>query len=245
MPSPLQQPSGSQTTNDILQQQQNSANLSRKTLITANTAAQTAINTAIDTAMSALPPPLNAGAKALTDGITKAFKVPLLPTDLTAPNADPVKLLAIMLAIGIILAIWCFIKAILHPLPIIGLFFPLCSDDPDATAADKSSSDNQALARATDKVTSATPKAIPVQLPPSQFAPTASLKNPMKGMTFDQYINKIGAATPATQETAPNLADIKPSTSTAANIDPQPTVKLPEWQSGEQQYNELKKLFGL
>jgi len=84
--------------------------------------------------VNGLPPPVNVAAKALGEGLTAALKVPVDGViQPAAPNEDPIKLMAYAMAFAILKAIWCFIKSILNPLPIIGFFFSLCSDDPQLT----------------------------------------------------------------------------------------------------------------
>lgn len=99
----------------------------------ANIAANTVSNASASALLGTLPGPLGAAATALSEGISAAIKASAaqarsVPS--TAPAAaDPTKLFAAQLAFAIITAIWCFIKSILNPLPIIGMFFPLCSDE--------------------------------------------------------------------------------------------------------------------
>lgn len=94
-----------------------------------NAAINEAINTAITLAMNGMPPPLGVSAFGLSNAIYAALKAPALPTGVPSPNADPVKTFALMIAMAIVMLLWCFIKSLLHPLPIIGSFFPLC--DPE------------------------------------------------------------------------------------------------------------------
>ena len=94
-----------------------------------NAAINEAINTAITLAMNGMPPPLGVSAFGLSNAIYAALKAPALPTGVTSPNADPVKTFALMIAMAIVMLLWCFIKSLLNPLPIIGSFFPLC--DPE------------------------------------------------------------------------------------------------------------------
>jgi len=88
----------------------------------------------VDQIINALPPPVNVAAKALGEGLYAAFKVRVDAVRQPAnPDEDPVKLMAYAMAFAILKAIWCFIKSILNPLPIIGFFFSLCSDDAQLT----------------------------------------------------------------------------------------------------------------
>lgn len=98
-----------------------------------NTAANTAANAGASAILAGLPGPLSGAATALSEGIAAAIKASTTqarPVPGTAPPlADPTKLFAAQLALAIITALWCFIKSILNPLPIIGVFFPLCSEE--------------------------------------------------------------------------------------------------------------------
>ena len=94
-----------------------------------NAAINEAINTAITLAMNGMPPPLGVSAFGLSNAIYAALKAPALPTGVPSPNADPVKTFALMIAMAIVMLLWCFIKSLLNPLLIIGSFFPLC--DPE------------------------------------------------------------------------------------------------------------------
>lgn len=80
--------------------------------------------------VNGLPAPVNFAAKALGEGLHAAFKIqPDAVLQPVSPAQDPLKLMAYAMAFAILKAIWCFIKSILNPLPIIGSFFSLCSDD--------------------------------------------------------------------------------------------------------------------
>jgi len=93
----------------------------------------------VDQIINALPPPVNVAAKALGEGLYAAFKVRVDAVIQPAnPDEDPVKLMAYAMAFAILKAIWCFIKSILNPLPIIGFFFSLCTDDAQLTQGDDS-----------------------------------------------------------------------------------------------------------
>lgn len=84
--------------------------------------------------VNGLPAPVNFAAKALGEGLHAAFKIqPDAVLQPVSPAQDPLKLMAYAMAFAILKAIWCFIKSILNPLPIIGFFFSLCSDDAQLT----------------------------------------------------------------------------------------------------------------
>lgn len=88
----------------------------------------------IEQIVNGLPAPVNFAAKALGEGLHAAFKItPDAVLQPASPTQDPLKLMAYAMAFAILKAIWCFIKSILNPLPIIGFFFSLCSDDAQLT----------------------------------------------------------------------------------------------------------------
>ena len=99
----------------------------------ANIATNTATNAGLSALLGTLPGPLSGAATALSEGISAAIKTSASQARSVPPSApnsaDPTKIFAAQLAFAIITAIWCFIKSILNPLPIIGMFFPLCSDE--------------------------------------------------------------------------------------------------------------------
>lgn len=80
--------------------------------------------------INGLPAPVNFAAKALGEGLFAAFKVaPDAVLQPASPAQDPVKLMAYAMAFAIMKAMWCFIKSLLNPMPFIGIFFPLCTND--------------------------------------------------------------------------------------------------------------------
>jgi hypothetical protein len=146
-----------------------------------NVAANTAANAGASALLAGLPGPLSGAATALSEGISAAIKAsssqarPVPPT--APPLADPTKLFAAQLALAIITAIWCFIKSILNPLPIIGMFFPLCSDEDRAA--------NRSLL-ATPTSTQPVEPVQPVTLPTSQ----QGTDNVSAGITFQEFLSQ-------------------------------------------------------
>ena len=112
--------------------------------------------------VNGLPAPVNFAAKALGEGLFAAFKVaPDAVLQPASPAQDPVKLMAYAMAFAIMKAIWCFIKSLLNPMPFIGIFFPLCSNDSQLTEGNDQATiaaridaaldnDNKALNRASN-----------------------------------------------------------------------------------------------
>lgn len=212
--------------------------------------------------VNSLPPPVNVAAKALGEGLTAAFKVPVDGViQPAAPNEDPIKLMAYAMAFAILKAIWCFIKSILNPLPIIGFFFSLCSDDAQlaegedaATVAARNAAnnaENETLNSAVSRFS--TQAGTGIQQDPSDalrkanarltnairaeasIARTAEMNSGDVGITFDQFVART--ATGASETVAgPNITnDLLGQTNqgqTSANIPAQPAVE-PEWQSGD------------
>lgn len=229
----------------------------------ANKAATMAKNLAMEAIIASLPPPVNAAAKALGEGAFAAFKVPLDAIKQPAlPNEDPIKLMAFAIAFAILKAIWCFIKSLLNPLPIIGIFFPLCSDDPQITgniAADDTATSSAKTAAVfnTDNMTLDTAKyrftarfgpgvAFSDQLAQEIAAAQAALSiaeksvftpSPGTSLTFEQFVAKTAtiSSVQAITDTS-NVTDALRTTSnqgiTTANI-PEQTVVEPEWQPTE------------
>lgn len=172
--------------------------------INAEAAAQAATLLAANTAMNAfiraLPPPVSAGVTTLSEGMYTALKAKTFSIDLERAkrqtglperDIDPLKLFAMMIAFAIIQALWCFIKSILHPLPIIGWFFSLCDEEPP-----KIKDQDGNLVNDTDQMTLnqanrnfANPDNID-QIP-TQVNPTPEVINipqSSKGKTFDEFM---------------------------------------------------------
>lgn len=112
---------------------------------TANASANTGKINTVSRAMRALPAPLNVASQALGNGLYAAMKAPLSPVSNPTPSNDPVKLMAFGLAFAILKAMWCFIKSLLHPMPFIGSYFPLCRNADGASSADNVDLENKAL----------------------------------------------------------------------------------------------------
>lgn len=213
--------------------------------------------------VNGLPPPVNVAAKALGEGLTAAFKVPVDGViQPAAPNEDPIKLMAYAMAFAILKAIWCFIKSILNPLPIIGFFFSLCSDDAQlaegedaATVAARNAAnkdaENKTLNSAVSKFGSKAGTGI--QQDPSDalqqanarltaaegaeasIASTSEMNGGDVGITFDQFVARTANAASETVA-GPNITnDLLGQTNqgqTSANIPAQPATE-PEWQPGD------------
>lgn len=210
----------------------------------ANQAANTAKNTIMDAVIGALPAPLNAAVNVLGQGIYNALKVPPVPIQQPAltPNADPIKAFAFSIAFAIIQAIWCFIKSLLNPLPIIGSFFPLCNNSPDLVDAEASALDpqNQGLGNAQNQFSNF------VNSPPPNLSSIQPLNNQPpqtpqdeQGITFEQYLanNGISSGRPTI------AADTVTTTTTQASTAQQQPE--PEWQRNEQTFDSVRRRFGL
>lgn len=219
----------------------------------------------------ALPPPLNAAATALGEGTFAALNISLLGVKNPSPDGsnNPVKLVALAIAFAIIKAIWCFIKSLLNPLPIVGSFFPLCSNDEQlqqgtreaAEAAEDS--DNQTLNSQISRFNSAAAvnlsNNVNVQQPLTDTQPqqtTESETDTGEGITFDQFVAKTANAAGVTTTGLDITNELRSQTSQAANQGqtsaniPAQTVAQPEWQPSERSnepitYQEYRKLFGL
>ena len=229
--------------------------------------------TIIEQAINALPPPVNAGARTLGEGIYAAFKTPLSAVSNPSPNQDPIKLMAFAIAFAILKALWCFIKSLLNPIPIVGIFFPLCNDDPQLTGNDVATNNarnaanidasNLAANNATNQFRSGVSenaaneaKKQAIQQIPQISGTVSALSSDMnsgsEGMTFDDFVAKtVVPASVTTDETDPTNA-LRGETNqneTSANIPVQP-VSEPKWQATDEltertSYEAYRRLFGL
>jgi hypothetical protein len=164
-----------------------------------NAAVNESINLAMQLAINGVPPPAGATAILLANAIYAALKAPAFPTAVPTPNADPAKTFALMIAFAIIQIIWCFIKALLHPLPIIGIFFPLCDEttqilpDGDVVVVDE----EVARQRANNDIKKAQGYASNQKsINDAQTKPDSPISvvagsddlNPTKGITFEEFL---------------------------------------------------------
>lgn len=218
----------------------------------------------VDQIINALPPPVNVAAKALGEGLYAAFKVRVDAVRQPAnPDEDPVKLMAYAMAFAILKAIWCFIKSILNPLPIIGFFFSLCSDDAQLTqGADQATEDarnaafndiengtlNAAVGRFNRDAGTGTAgdRTAALQEAESDLNTSRNRPNPSSGMasgdigmTFDQFVALTANASAA----GPNLDDTAsdPTKALQSQTNQAPTTAdvpatpdvPPQWQPSE------------
>lgn len=225
----------------------------------------------IEGIVSSLPAPVNFAARALGEGLHAAFKVQpdaiLQPAD---GNQDPRKLMAYAMAFAIIKAIWCFIKSILNPLPIIGSFFSLCIEEALSEnnradlAASNNDNSNQALAAAANSYNNFRDRNIEI-VPNSELerarqnlrnssqndSRSTEMTSEPAGITFDQFVASTATAAPAGTSTGSNATTALQSQinqgATTANVPPAPTqIESPEWRASEvSRYQEARKLFGL
>jgi hypothetical protein len=213
----------------------------------------------IDQAINALPLPVSAGAKALGKGIYAAFKTPVKAVSNPREQEDPVKLMAFAIAFAILKAIWCFIKSLLNPLPIIGSFFPLCGDDPQlATGADQATTTakriaetdlfNQSTAAANNKFVTATSAGFAVSetvkarnivnqknnVPATASAQSSNMNSGSEGITFEEFVARtvVPASVPIVDGVGPATALVGQTSQeqTSADIPAQPTLE-PQWQA--------------
>lgn len=215
----------------------------------------------IEQVVNSLPAPVNFAAKALGEGLYAAFKFPITAViQPAAPNEDPIKLMAFAMAFAILKAIWCFIKGLLNPLPIIGIFFPLCSDDAQlADGTDKATiaarnkaqkdPDNKALGDATANYLAIQQAEKRTLSNLETVAESSGMDAGQTGMTFDEFVaqtaNMSAMFDPNDQGPTDALKNQINQGTTTANIPPQPAAE-PEWKQTEPTtYQEFRKLFGL
>ena len=206
-----------------------------------NQSTNTTKNSIMEAVIGALPAPLNAAVNVLGQGIYNAIKVPPVPIQQPAlsPNADPIKAFAFSIAFAIIQAIWCFIKSLLNPLPIIGSFFPLCNNSPDLVDAEASALDpqNQGLARAENEFSNFLASTSSSAGTPSAINQPPQTPQDNQGITFDQYLANNGISSGTVAASPPPTPSVPSAPSTA--------TKEPDWQRGEQTFDNIRKRFGL
>lgn len=213
----------------------------------ANTAVNTVMIQAIETLLNGIPI-IGTTAKGLGEGFYAAVKAPVNPVKNATSANDPIKLLVFMLAFAILKAIWCFIKSILNPLPIIGIFFPLCGDKTDPDNIDDASGLSilpSALPAGFDK------RIQEAKLRADAARIEAAAKNPIpvepevKGITFAEFVARSGTArhnpVAADQPPAPTF-NLPTSTNPPTT---KPEVQTAEWEPSSITYDELRKKFGL
>ena len=239
-----------------------------------NAAINESINLAIQIAMNGMPQPLGVTALLLANAIYAAMKMPAFPTSVPSPNADPAKTYALMVAFAIVQIIWCFIKRLLNPLPIIGVFFPLCDETTQTLPNGQVRNIEDEIARIqsenklkqaqnyaqNQKDISTTGVSGAVSL-----SPTDTNTIPAKGGTFEEYIAKTAAAatpmanmlsTPTTdigadlglnkkQGTSADISNTTAIANTTSNQPERENIKVsPNGDVGVSS-NELRNLFGL
>jgi hypothetical protein len=204
---------------------------------TTNLATNSSLNTALDTVVAALPAPLPVAVQTLSTAIYAALKVPMTPVlqPVPTPTSDPIKAFALMIAFAIIQALWCFIKSLLNPLPIIGPFFPLCPPENIDNA------DNQKLNQSQNQFNDLqqpeptfNPQSIPQATAPQQSQDD-------QGITFGQYLRNNGISEDGQVGKAPYI----PPPPRIPEPPPQDDRREPDWQRGEQTFDSIRRRFGL
>ena len=217
----------------------------------------------VSQAIGGLPAPVNIAARALGEGLFAAFNVPVNPIRHPASSdEDTKKLMAYTMAFAILKAMWCFIKSILNPLPIIGSFFSLCSNGSDtenivlntASSAFDSVSSNSSI-NIQDSINIQQANNVLNNL--NRNIPTSSeMSSGETGITFEQFVART-----ATAASNPNIAGTDTEAAlrgqtaqgqTTANLPVQPAANLAtaEWQATEKSteassYESYRRLFGL
>lgn len=208
--------------------------------------------TAIEGALSSLP--VGVAGTLLASAIYAFLSLPPLPVDFSkmAPGTpkdrnDPMKLFALMLALAILMMVWCFIKSLLNPMPIIGSFFPLCdqSTQPGGTAGstvpnpDKAASEG-AMAAANTAIRNIT-AGKPADAPRLVLPVVPAVSEGPSGITFAQFV----ASTPAGSVQGTSGANRTAGTiNTSANVDvAQPVVV--DYAVGNLSSDQIRRLFGL
>jgi hypothetical protein len=217
------------------------------------------IITAAKGAMNALPPPANIAASALADAVYAFLTGKPLPInmvlallpDQAKKDIDPIFLFAIGIAFAIIEALWCFIKALLHPLPIIGMFFPLCDDDnrPGPAGAPVANPD-KAAKNAADAQLARTLAAIgqPDNPPtiPAKATPVIPVRPVPAGITFGEFVSKNASVASRKGQAQNPPITTKTNTNNSANVLAAPAVPTPyTYEEGNLSSEQARRLFGL
>lgn len=179
--------------------------------------------------VTSTPAPANIIMTMLTKAIYEALRLPIDPLDVDRAlrnipgtqreDIDPLKAFALMLAIAIIKAIWCFIKTLLNPLPVVGRSFPLCSSQ---------EINNPAL-----NISVPTPAQITTITFPEAPVPT----RPPVGKSYSEYLSQRSRSTPVTA-TAPGSGGVN-----RPNI-PQASTPITHEDTNISQ-EQLRRMFGL
>jgi len=213
--------------------------------------------TAIEGALSSLP--VGVAGTLLASAIYAFLSLPPLPVDFSKmppgtpkDRNDPMKLFALMLALAILMMVWCFIKSLLNPMPIIGSFFPLCdqSTQPGGIAGstvpnpDKAASEG-AMAAANTAIRNIT-AGKPADAPRLVLPVVPAVSEGPSGITFAEFV----ASTPAGATGAGAIgagatggADRSTgTTNTSANVAQPVTV---DYAVGNLSSDQIRRLFGL
>lgn len=213
--------------------------------------------TAIEGALSSLP--VGVAGTLLASAIYAFLSLPPLPVDFSKmppgtpkDRNDPMKLFALMLALAILMMVWCFIKSLLNPMPIIGSFFPLCdqSTQPGGIAGstvpnpDKAASEG-AMEKANTAIRNIT-AGKPADAPRLVLPVVPAVSEGPSGITFAQFVASTPAgATGAVATGGAGVANRGTgTTNTSANVDvAQPVVV--DYAVGNLSSDQIRRLFGL
>jgi len=203
-----------------------------------NLATNASLNTVLDTVVAGLPAPLPVAVQTLSTAVYAALKVRMTPVRQPAPiPSDPIKAFALMIAFAIIQALWCFIKSLLNPLPIIGIFFPLCppenADNVDNINLELSKNQFETVAEDQPQP-SFNQQSLPV-------APAPQQAQEVQGISFKDYLENNGIP-----EGGP-VGPFPPAPPPPPRVrQPPPTDgRQPEWQAGEQTFDSVRRRFGI
>jgi hypothetical protein len=217
-------------------------------------------NEGMDSFITGLPPPISAGAKTLSEGVYAVLKARSIPIDIerakaqmpgiTEKQIDPVKLFALMIAFAIIQALWCFIKSILHPLPIIGWFFSLCDEDPpkikDRNGNLVDDDDQKTLNNANKTFTEQNPS-VSAPAPIDPVPQPINIPQPSAGKTFSEFMAEKYPAVSATNQNGsgvPNLVPSAQNTQGQQAQQQQPQTPI-TYEDGNLSSDQARRLFGL
>jgi hypothetical protein len=210
----------------------------------------------IEGALSGIPV-VGALAVQVGNALYAALSSPPLPVDpqrRTSQN-DPIKLFAFAILIALVKFVWCFIKLLLNPLPIVGIFFPLCGSAGDSATEALSDMDRQAqdaaASRATAQAEGLQRLGAGTQLSTQQPNESGGVQ---QGISFDEFVRRTAGVSGVGQpeRVVGNLGSsvlvpqpVQPTTANAPTTPAQRVTPGVDDGTNNQQQQDLKKAFGL
>ena len=155
-----------------------------------NSAANAAQINALEAALNAIPV-VGTLAAQVGNALYAALNNPPLPVDprRKTPQNDPIKLFAFAVIMALLKFVWCFIKLLLNPLPIIGVFFPLCGSSDDSATQALGELDRKSAEAASRRQAAQTEGLLALRANNRQAGLTpVDDGRPEQGMSFDEFV---------------------------------------------------------